>query len=125
MGTGDSPYPYCDAAGTFQCPMGSQRLSTCAPGSCARFDVPPCCNLATGMVAPPPCNADGLRSACPAGTSPGANPCIPSALGVSSCDVLDHQSCSSRELGCTQGALTCACELRNGSLVWSCSAYIP
>ena len=124
-GTGDSPYPYCDTAGAFQCPTGSQRLSTCAPDACARFNIPLCCNLATGTVAPPPCNADGLRDACPAGTSTGANPCIPTGLGVSSCEQLDEMPCSSLDLGCTQGALTCTCQEKNGALLWNCRAYIP
>jgi hypothetical protein len=125
MGTGDSPYPYCDAAGAFQCPTGSQRLSTCAPGSCARFDNPLCCSLTTGTVAPAPCNAAGLRDACPAGTSPGADPCIPTGLGVSSCAQLDRTSCTSVDLKCREGALTCDCEEQTGGgLVWWCGVHI-
>ena len=125
-GSGDSPQPYCDADGKFRCPVGSQALSTCPPGSCAGFDTPLCCEAATGRLRAPPCKADGFRDVCPAGSSPAQNyRCIPDGIQVTQCLQLEGQPCASTDLACRDGA-SCRC-IPNGatSLVWQCEVVIP
>ena len=124
MGTGDSPHPYCDAEGRFQCPIGSQTLSTCPEGSCARFDLL-CCDLTTGHTGPPPCKPDGFRDVCPAGSGPDSSRCRAPGLDVSNCFELDQKPCGSSTLECHGGG-DCACKARgDGTLLWDCPPYIP
>jgi hypothetical protein len=123
--SGDSPQPFCDSAGKFRCPIGSQPLSSCAPGSCARFDRAWCCDPATGHVDPPPCKVDGFRDVCPPGSSASdGSECIPAGLGVSECGPLDMKSCSTVDLEC-HGRGQCRCKAgSDGALVWDCHVIL-
>jgi hypothetical protein len=119
-----APFPYCDAGGKFQCPTGSQRLSACPPGSCARFG-PFCCDSSTGQVSPPPCKPDGFRDVCPDVSQPNYSQCRAPGLGVTKCIDLDQTACASSALEC-HGLGDCTCTTRgDGSLVWDCPIYIP
>lgn len=125
-GSGDAPQPFCDGDGQFRCPAGSQALSTCPAGSCARFDTPSCCDPMNGHLNPPPCKADGFRDVCSAGSSPAENHrCIPDGTGVAQCIELEGQPCVSVRLQCHGGAV-CRCAARSeGALVWACEVVIP
>jgi len=92
-GSGDSPHAFCDSEGKFRCPTGSQTYSSCPFGSCARRDLPMCCDPVTGRVADPPCKADGFRGACPAGTSDYTSACRPAGAAVTQCVQLDGSAC--------------------------------
>jgi hypothetical protein len=125
-GSGDSPEASCDADGKFRCSTGSQPLSTCAPGSCARFDTPRCCYAATGRTGPPPCKADGFRDVCPPGSTIESDECLPADLGISRCVALDQKPCASLDLECHQGEVFCDCVARgDGAMTWQCGVYLP
>jgi len=102
-------------------------LSTCPPRACARFDAY-CCDAASGKVAPPACQPDGLRAPlCPDGRDPGAAAhCVPDAVTVSaSCNELDGQACTVLAQECNL-ASHCRCVPKlDGALVWLCESLIP
>ena len=117
------PQPYCDAAGAFQCPAGSVRLSSCPPGACVLvFDS--CCDEATGHVARPGCSPDGLSEACPTGTHAARASCVPTTLpAVSDCYQLKGTPCDSLGQECHTTA-QCTCVAGDGGMVWDCKIDI-
>jgi len=120
----NNPMGACDQHGQLQCPAGSQRLSTCPEGACARFDRF-CCNQTTGELTTPPCNAGGVRDACPPGSrGTPSYACIPDGLGVSNCEDLADKSCSSSSQRCRLGAVQCTCMPRDGAMTWDCAVEI-
>jgi hypothetical protein len=124
-GTGNGPYPNC-VDGQLTCPTGSQKVSACAPESCARRHGY-CCDIATGKVSPPACGADGVReTVCPDGSDALSRArCIPAGLAVSSCLGLDSQACTTLSQECHFGVV-CRCIVAPDSgLIWQCSGIIP
>jgi hypothetical protein len=126
-GTGDSPFPFCDADHKLRCPTSSVALSSCPPRACAHFGLY-CCDAITGKLVPPPCNPDGFRATvCADGSAVLTQPrCVPPGLNVvSSCVELETQPCDTMDQECTlQGA--CRCVSQGGRApTWDCPVYIP
>jgi len=118
---------YCDATGTFTCPPGTVRLSTCPPNACVQF-TPACCDDTTGADTAAPCGPDGLKQACPAGThAHGNDGCIPASLGVAHCYDLNYAACGLDRQSCIEGAVVCVCgpsASDGGALAWQCAVLI-
>ena len=116
----------CDVAtGDRNCADGWVRQSGCAPGACARSDNGYCCNVTTGVSRPPPCQPDGFRGQCPAGTRAGTGPdCIPDGLETANCRDLRGKSCAMAGQECGFGLTTCTCDPGDGGLTWSCMTLL-
>ena len=135
-GPGLQVYPestYCDATGAVVCTDGKVKFSTCAPDSCA-LTMWTCCNETSGEWMYPPCAADGLQTACPAGSHTFDNQadCIPTSLGVKDCAVLKGAACSGSfpaersNSRASTTATTCSCLPAGdfpGAGTWQCETY--
>ena len=116
----------CDN-GAVVCDNGLVPLSTCASNACAQVYLT-CCDDTTGETAKPACGSDGLLVACPAGNRLVHSDCVPSSLGVSTCDVLQGLACTMEAQRCTQGLLFCTCGPTPGAdagLTWNCFLTVP
>ena len=112
--------------GAWRCPDGMVAAHSCPPGSCTLFDFR-CCDPVSGARTFAPCEADGLRHACPVGTNRSTNgACIPDALGVSSCQTLDDAPCSTVGMRCSDGVVcTCVRTGADSGGIWLCEVIVP
>ncbi len=115
----------CDISGTFRsCPTGTVRLASCAPNACARSSAH-CCNDTTGALEEPICGPDGLFGPCAADSHLFEAGCIPSSLGVSTCDALADQSCELPGQQCRFNTIACTCDATDGGQpVWHCASTL-
>ncbi len=118
----------CDANGAVVCDNGYVPQSSCAPNACAQVYLQ-CCDDATGETATPACGPDGLLVACPAGARLEHASCIPSGLGISSCDGLQNTACTMAAQRCSQGNFFCICGPNPGAdaggMTWNCDLALP
>lgn len=114
--------------GAIVCDSGSVPLSTCAPNACAQVYLT-CCDDATGETAKPACGSDGLLVACAAGSSLVHGVCIPSGLGVSTCNGLQGTACTLADQRCSEGNYSCVCAPTPGppsaGTTWNCNLALP
>jgi hypothetical protein len=120
------------ANGAWICPSHYVLASSCPQQACG---VTPdaCCNMTTGIVTENPCNADGLRRACPDGSTQAylhESFCVPRSLEGMTCASLDGQSCTGPAVGCddmSKAFVHCSCAgldagVSNG--IWRCGYFI-